>query len=162
MGFALAGGGVGPRPPLAVLFPAAFAPDLTRLMLRFGGVSPPMDDVIGGSVMTTLLLAGAASLAWTAWSRDPGGGAVVGGVVVSHAAGDFVQQSVPLWPGGPDAGLMLAGAPILDHGVQLVFIGAGWWLYRRGVRSSRSWEVWAVLALVLGAHGASLLYRTVF
>lgn len=64
-------------------------------------------------------------------------GKILGLVVASHLAGDYVTGVKPTWPNGPDIGLRLYSRPILDFLFEAAVITWGWWMYRSTFRPAR-------------------------
>jgi hypothetical protein len=154
-----------PRVPLGAAVAAAFGLDLLWPIFLLLGVETVRIHV-GDTAFTNLAfesypwshsllvvlgwsgLAGClARMAYGSW----GVGSLVGALVLSHWVLDFVthRPDLPLWPGGPVAGLGLwnsiAGAILVEGAL----LAGGLWLYARSSSARDRTGVWALVALVL-------------
>ncbi|GMV05569.1 MAG: hypothetical protein AMXMBFR53_18470 [Gemmatimonadota bacterium] len=160
---ALAAKRAAPSAPLALLVFAAFWIDLLWPVLLLLGVET-VRIVPGITLMTPLdfesypvshsLLAvvgwGAlvGGLAW--WRlRDARAAWVTGAVVVSHWVLDWLthRPDLPLWPGGPEAGLGLWNSMAGTLGVEGLLLAVGVWLYASVSRPTRPSGRWAFVGL---------------
>jgi len=101
-------------------------------------------------------LAGAA--AWSGLAAFAGRGATgswrvggaLGGLVSSHWVLDFVthRPDLPLWPGGPVAGLGLWNSIPGTIAVEGALLAAGLWVYARGSSARNRTGRWALSGLV--------------
>ena len=155
---------VEPRVPLGAAVAAAYALDLLWPILLVLGVESVRVNP-GDTAFTSLAFE---SYPWShslllaiAWSAVGAGiaralyrswraGAVVGGLVLSHWLLDFVvhRPDLPLWPGGPLAGLgvwfSVPGTILLEGSLLL----AGLWLYSRASTARDGTGRWALVGLV--------------
>ncbi len=153
-----------PRIPLAAAVAAAFGLDLLwPILLLLGAESVRVH--VGDTAFTNLAFdnypwshsllvvvgwSGLACLAGRGVSGSWRVGAVLGVLVSSHWVLDFIthRPDLPLWPGGPVAGLGLwnsvAGTIIVEGSL----LGAGLWLYVRGSAARDRIGRWALVGLV--------------
>ncbi len=162
---ALAAKRAAPRAPLAGLVAAAFALDLIWPVLLLAGlervrIAPgitaftPLDfehypwshslsmAVIWGVVLGRLSVVR---------SRKVGGALLIAFVVISHWVLDYVthRPDLPLWPGGPVAGLGLWNSIAGTLAVEGSLFAAAVALYVRGTRKIRiagAWSIWTLVA----------------
>lgn len=147
---ALASKRAAPRTSLGVLFAASQLPDLLwPILLLFGwervAIAPASNPFLhltfisypwSHSLVADLIWAVAAGVLYAAIARDRKGAVVVGLLVLSHWALDFVahRPDLPLYPGGPKLGLglwnSLVGTVVIEGGMFL----AGLWLYLSSTR----------------------------
>jgi LexA-binding, inner membrane-associated putative hydrolase len=88
-------------------------------------------------------------------------GIVLGAGVVSHWVLDWITHipDLPLWPGGPKAGLGLWGSVPGTVVVEVLMLAVGAWLYLGATRSKdRIGKVgpWAYLGLLIALYGISI------
>jgi membrane-bound metal-dependent hydrolase YbcI (DUF457 family) len=153
-----------PRVPLAVLVAAAFWLDLVWPVLLLAGVEHVTIDP-GNTAFTPLdfdhypwshsLLM---SVVWGAvvwliaapWLRGRAAGALVAATVVSHWVLDFVthRPDLPLWPGGPLAGLGLWNSLPGTYIVEGLLIAGAVELYRRSFPARDAVGRWSLAGLV--------------
>jgi len=153
-------------PELAdIIFPVAVLLGWERV--SFAGGSDPflsitLDNYPISHSLLALLVWGALLALLYRWRTGYGRGAVVvAALVVSHWVLDFVSHrpDMPLWPGGPKAGLELwASVPgtIVVEGLMFV---AGVAIYARATRAKDAigrYGLWALAALLALLYVASL------
>lgn len=160
---ALAAKRAAPRAPLALLVFAAFWIDLIWPVFLLAGLEEVRIDP-GNTLMTPLDFASypvshslLAVLGWgtlvgaLAWwrLRDKRAAWVTGAVVVSHWVLDWVthRPDLPLWPGGPMAGLGLWNSMAGTLVAEGALLGAALWLYLGTSRATRPSGRWAFVAL---------------
>jgi hypothetical protein len=152
-----------PRQSLATLFAAAQVADLLWPVLVFAGVEQVRIDP-GNTAMTPLDFVSypyshslATLLVWAVlfafvFTREPSRATpwVLMGLVVSHWLLDFVthRPDMPLYPGGPKAGLGLWHSVAATVAVETAMFAAGLWMYLRATRSRDAIGRWATAALV--------------
>jgi hypothetical protein len=175
-GLAMAAKKVAPRPSLGTLVLAAqlvdgvwpvfvllgwerveIAPGATAVTpLRF--VSYPYTHSLVAGAFWAALLAGG----YYALRRDRAGAAWIAALVVSHWMLDFASHrpDLPLWPGGPKAGLGLWHSLPATLVVEFALFGAGAWLYVRATRPRDRVGTFAFAAFV--AVLAAIYAATVF
>ncbi len=164
-GVAFAAKRLAPRRSLAVLLAAGGFLDLLWPVLILAGIETVRIDP-GNTAVTPLDFtsypwshSAAFSLGWAALfaavvfalTRDRRGALVAGALVLSHWVLDLVSHrpDLPLWPGGPKAGLGLwssVAATLLVEGA--IFLD-GVWIYVRATRPTGAPGRWALAALVL-------------
>jgi hypothetical protein len=150
---------------LGVLIAAAFALDLLWPIFLLIGLERVAVDP-GNTRVTNLAFVhypwthslaaagfwGAVSGAALAGRARPQAALLVAAVVVSHWILDFIthRPDLPLWPGGPLAGLGLwnsiPGTAIVEGGLSGAAIAA--YAGRARLRGLRAWAFWGVLALL--------------
>ncbi len=175
-GVALAAKRLAPRTSLATLFAASSFIDLLWPLLLLGGLEQVR--IVGGDapflrldfesypISHSALAVAGWSLAFGAvylWRTGYRAGALVtGALVASHWLLDLATHlpDLPLWPGGPKAGLGLwrsTGATLVVEGA---IFAAGLYLYL-GCTSARtragSWGLAGFVALLLVTYASSLL-----
>jgi hypothetical protein len=154
------------RAPLGALVAAAFGLDLIWPVLLLAGVESVRIDP-GNTAFTPLAFD---SYPWShslsmaiVWSIVVGrvaagalkharAGLIVGLTVLSHWVLDFVthRPDLPLWPGGPKAGLGLWNSIPLTLIVEGTLLAAGVALYLRATRprdAAGRWAFWALVVL---------------
>jgi membrane-bound metal-dependent hydrolase YbcI (DUF457 family) len=153
-----------PRVPLAALVAATYGLDLLWPMFLLAGLERVRIDA-GNTAFTplafdhypwthSLLMAAVwsslAGLAASSWLRSRCAGLIVGATVVSHWLLDFVthRPDLPLWPGGPKAGLSLWQSVAGTLVVEGVLLAAGVALYRRRFSARDATGRWAFWGLV--------------
>lgn len=89
------------------------------------------------SLVTGLLWGALAGVLYAVWSRDRRAGLVVGGLVVSHWIVDFITHvpDLPLYPGGPVAGLGLWRSVAGTMIVEAIMFAAGVAVYAGATRA---------------------------
>ena len=103
--------GIRPRIPLAVLVPAAFAPDWIEWVSDALG---HQNRNISHSLVSVALGATLVGLVYWAVRRTPADAFAVALTYVSHWPADFITGIKPTWPGGPQVGLLLYLHPVAD------------------------------------------------
>jgi membrane-bound metal-dependent hydrolase YbcI (DUF457 family) len=83
------------------------------------------------SLAAMVLLAALAFAVAAARTRDVASALLVGAVVITHVAGDYVTGLKPTWPGGPMIGLQLYDRPAFDFIFEVALLSGCWLLYRR-------------------------------
>lgn len=175
-GVALAAKRIAPRTSLATLIAASSFIDVVWPLLLLAGAervrilpaAPPFTRLDfesypwSHSALTVLgwAVAFGAVYAWRTGYRR--GAVVAGALVASHWALDLVTHlpDLPIWPGGPKAGLGLwrsTGATLV---VELAIFAAGIALYLAGSRATRragSWGLAGFVAMLLTFYVASLV-----
>lgn len=173
---ALAAKRAAPRTSLGVLFAACQLPDLVWPVLLLLGwervrIAPgataftPLDFThypITHSLAATLAWSALAGDLYALWRRDRAGGAVVGGLVLSHWVLDWVthRPDLPLYPGGAEVGLGLwssVAGTLLVEGAMFA-AGLGIYLATARPRGVAGWTalgtlVALLLAIYLGGAG---------
>ena len=163
-----------PRQSLATLFAAAQLADLLWPVLVFAGVESVRIDP-GNTAMTPLDFVSypyshslATLIVWAVlfafvFAREPSRATpwVLMGLVVSHWVLDFAthRPDMPLYPGGPKAGLGLWNSVAATVAVEGVMFAAGLWMYLRATRARDAIGRWATAALVvvlLGSYAANI------
>jgi hypothetical protein len=122
------------------------APGVTKLSpLDFYDypISHSLATVGGWALLTGLL--------YFAVRRYGRGAMVVGLCVLSHWVLDFVvhRPDLPLWPGGPLAGLGLWNSPAGAITAELVIFGLGLWFYLRNTSATDAVGTYAFWALMI-------------
>ncbi|HYD42534.1 MAG TPA: hypothetical protein VEB43_17030 [Anaeromyxobacter sp.] len=164
-GVAFAAKRVAPRASLPLLLAAGGFLDLLWPVLLLAGIErvridpgntafTPLDFLSypwSHSAATTLLWAALFGVAVLAVTRDRATALVTAALVASHWVLDVVSHrpDLPLWPGGPKAGLGLwssIAATLLVEGA--IFLG-GVWIYVRATRARGAAGRWGLAALVL-------------
>ncbi len=168
-GVAFAGKKIAPRAPLAALFMAALFADVLWPVLVAAGIEQ-VRIVPGATVYTPLefvsypwshsllmLIDWAGLFALLYRSRPEGAttGLVLGGLVVSHWVLDFITHApdMPLWPGGPTAGLSLWNSVGGTMAVEIAMFVTGVFLYAKATRARDrigTWGLWSLAILLLG------------
>jgi membrane-bound metal-dependent hydrolase YbcI (DUF457 family) len=159
-----AGKRVAPRAPLALLFVAAQLADLLWPLLLLAGVETvrvhpgdtavtPLEFVSYPISHSLLTLAGFAVLLGVivlVRLRDRRAALVVGALVVSHWVLDVLSHrpDVPLYPGGPKAGLSLWNSVAATMAVELALFAVGIVLYLRATRPRDRTGTFALAAFV--------------
>ncbi len=175
-GVAMAARRVAPRPSLGTLLLAAMLADgIWPVFVLLGWEK--VEIVPGITTVTPLLFTSypythsllfdalwAALLggSYYALRRDRGGALWLAALVLSHWVLDFVahRPDMPLWPGGPTAGLGLWYSLPATLAVEFAIFGGGVWLYATATRArdrigSTAW--WA-LVLTLAAIYLSAVF----
>jgi hypothetical protein len=149
LGLALAAKRVRPSLSLGLLAVMAVWPDwvdsaLGLLPAPWSGAAGVATHTLPAIFAWSLALGLAAALIL----RSPLDGLVLGGLVLSHVATDFLTSELDLWSGGPVFGLSLYRFRGIDFVLEAALIAAGFWLYRAtlGERGRRSWPAWLMLA----------------
>ena len=153
-----------PRQSLATLFAAAQLADLLWPVLVFAGVEHVRIDP-GNTAMTPLDFVSypwshslATLIVWAVlfafvFAREPSRATpwVLMGLVVSHWVLDFVthRPDMPLYPGGPRAGLGLWNSVAATVVVEIAMFAAGLWVYLGATRARDAIGRWATAALVV-------------
>ena len=151
LGVALAGKGLRPSVPLAVLATAALASDLLDAVAGLAGVGGPLAYAWTHSVPGGMGIALVAGLVYGALARDVVGAGLVGAAAVSHVLSDLLTSRLLAWPGGPEIGLHLYRYDAVDFVLETGIVVVGWGLYRTSLtlRQRSSWPVWAILVAVV-------------
>jgi hypothetical protein len=175
-GVALAAKRLAPQASLGTLVAASSFIDLLWPVLLIAGVERVRIDP-GGGPFTRLDFeaypvshSAVAVVAWSVafgalylWRTGYRAGALVtGALVASHWLVDLVSHlpDLPLWPGGPKAGLGLWRSVPATLVVELAIFGAGIALYVAGTRATRragSWGFAGWVVVLLASYAASLL-----
>jgi hypothetical protein len=167
-GVALAAKRAAPKTSLGMLILAAqFLDLLWPILLLVGiehvGIAPgvtklsPLDFYdypISHSLATVAGWALLTGLLYFAVRRYGRGAMVVALCVLSHWVLDFVvhRPDLPLWPGGPLAGLGLWNSPAGAITAELVIFGLGLWFYLRDTSATDAvgtYAFWALMILLL-------------
>jgi hypothetical protein len=154
-----------PRAPLGALVGAAFALDLIWPLFLLGGIemvridpgntafTPLAFDYYPWSHSLSMAVVWAVGIGRVAAAvlRHTRAGLAIGLTVLSHWLLDFVthRPDLPLWPGGPEVGLVLWNSIPLTLAVEGVLFAAGIALYLRGTRPRDALGRWAFWGLVL-------------
>jgi hypothetical protein len=162
---ALAAKRVEPRAPLGMLVGAAFGLDLVWPVLLLAGVETvriepgitaftPLAFVHypwSHSLSMAIIWGVAAGRIAAAVLKNARAGLVIGLTVISHWVLDFLthRPDLPLWPGGPVAGLGLWNSVPLTLLVEGTLFAAAVAVYRRATRARDAIGRWAWWALVL-------------
>ena len=165
-----AGKRLAPRASLAALFAAALFADILWPVLVAIGIER-VRIVPGSTVVTplefvsypwshSLLMLGiwGALIAIAYRSRPDGArtGLVLGGLVLSHWALDFIthRPDMPAWPGGPEMGLGLWNSVGGTMAVEIALFAAGLFIYVRATRARDHigrWSLWSMSILLFAA-----------
>ncbi len=164
LGVALAGKRVAPRTSLAILFLAAqFLDVLWPVFLLLGlehvrvvpGITrvQPFDFYdypYTHSLTMAVRWALAFGLIYYLIRRYVAGAWVVGGLVLSHWFLDWIvhRPDLPLWRGGPKAGLGLWNSWAASISVEAILFGVGIWMYLSSTRARDGMGVYGFWALV--------------
>lgn len=148
LGIALAAKRVRERVALALLVIAAILPDLVETAGCRAGLDVTTAAMWSHSIPAVSILALLVAGGYWLVAGDGAGGALLGGLVVSHMLADYLTGRKPTWPGGPTIGLGLYAHPTVDFVLESAVIIAGWILYRRTGRTPRERPRF-VLALLL-------------
>lgn len=146
LGVGLAAKRFAPKASLGALLVASEATDLLWGGLALAGIEGVRDGYWSHSLLTSAILSAAGALAGARAYRDACTGAVIGLVVLSHWALDYLvwKDSLPLlFEGSPKVGLGLYGAeagkvmprpslPVLAIEVGLPVLGLACWLTAKG------------------------------
>jgi hypothetical protein len=124
---AMAAKGLRPRIPIAVLVPAAFAPDWIQWVLHAAGNE---NRLLSHSIVSIGIVATVVALVYWAVTRQAGDAAVVWLTYVSHWPADFITGIKPTWPGGPELGLELYAHTRVDVVLECVVVALCWLVYR--------------------------------
>ena len=171
----LAGKRVAPRASLAVLLLAAILLDgLWPIFLLLGwervrvdpGNTPvtPLDFQHypwSHSLLMVAVWSALFAIVYLVLARDGRGATWLGAAVASHWVLDWVthRPDLPLWPGGPTAGLGLWYSPFGTVAVEVATFLVGLWLYLRTTRP-RGWtgrlSLWSLVAMLGGLYVANL------
>ena len=163
---ALAARRVEPRASLGSLVGAAFALDLIWPVLLLAGIEMVRIDP-GNTAFTPLAFDSypwshslSMSVVWAivvgrvsaAVLKHTRAGLVIGLTVMSHWVLDFVthRPDLPLWPGGPKAGLGLWNSIPLTIAVEGTLFAIAVLFYVRGTRArdgAGKWTFWALIAI---------------
>ena len=132
--------------------------------LLFASVEPDLHDVLGSLVPVLgigdathsfpgiLYAAIGVALLTALLFRRIGLALGAGLLVLSHVAVDYLTSWLPLWHGGPHAGLRLYSVPLADFALETATIGIGLALYARSLDPPRSIRVglMAMAAVMIG------------
>lgn len=155
LGVALAARSRWKYPSLAALVAASFTPDLWRLVLALTGMHWTRTNLYSHALPWSALLALFATVVARKRLGNARAALIVGGLIASHIALDFVSGSKPLWEGGPK-GLGLAAVQQLELVLEAALMWVGWRLFRatgeRHILRSRT-----VLSLAILLQLAALL-----
>lgn len=164
--FALALGAkrAAPRASLGVLMAACQLPDLlwpVFLLLGWERVAISPGDTaftrlafthypLSHSLAAVLAWAALAGAAYGVWTRDRAGAAAVSGLVLSHWVLDWVthRPDLPLFPGGPVAGLGLWNSVPATLLTESLLFAAGLAVYLRATRPRNGAGRWALASLI--------------
>jgi hypothetical protein len=171
---ALAGKRAAPRTSFGILLGAAIFLDLlwpAFLLLGWEHVRiapgntafTPLDFVsypISHSLLTSLGWSVLAGGLYYAATRYGYGAWTVGCLVFSHWVLDWVthRPDLPLWPGGPKAGVGMWHSVPLTVIVELLMFAAGVWIYLGTTRARDSvgrWAFWGLMAFYAAVYVAS-------
>ena len=124
--------------------------------LSLAFASYPISHSLATTIGWALLAAGAY---WIATRYRPGA-VWIGIGVVSHWVLDFVahRPDMPLWPGGPKAGLGLWRSVPATVAVETAMFAVALWIYVRATRPRDAvgrWSLVAFVALVLAIYAAN-------
>lgn len=128
---------------------ARIAPGITRVQpLDF------YDYPISHSLLMTVVWSSLAGAAYYAVRRDAGGAKIVGILVASHWVLDFVvhRPDLPLWPGGPLAGLGLWNSWVASLFIEFLIFAAGVWTYLKSGKARDGigrYAFWSLMAFLL-------------
>ena len=150
-GIALGAYAARPRVALAWYVGAALLCDLASAALGMAHVADAGAVYSHGLPQIALAAVLVGTAAWRV-SGNAGAGAAVGATVLSHLPADYVTSTrLAVWAHGPEIGLGVYRRPVLDFVVEGTVIVAGWWLYRRAVRTDtrRAWPQYVMLAALL-------------
>jgi hypothetical protein len=102
------------------------------------------------SLLAVLIWSALAALVYASVARDRRGAVLVGALVASHWVLDFFthRPDLPLWPGGPLAGLGLWNAPAATIALEGALFVGGVALYLGSTRPLDRVGRWALAALV--------------
>ena len=158
---------VEPRPPLAVYVAAAFGLDLLWPLFLLAGIETvriapgataftPLDFVSypwSHSLLMAVVWAGLAALVAANALRASGAAVAVGLVVLSHWILDWITHApdLPLWPGGPKAGVGLWNSIPATVTVEGLLFAVAIWFYARSAPArdrAGQWAFWLLIALV--------------
>ncbi|MEP6622471.1 MAG: hypothetical protein ABJE47_24685 [bacterium] len=155
VGVALAARWRWPAIPLPWLLAATMAPDIWRVLLALSGMNWRENNIYSHLLPWSGILAlGCAGAAYLVFRRAETA-LVVGGLVITHIALDWVSGWKVLWIGGP-AGLDLEHFEQLEFVVETIIVWWGWRLMRRS--SAPRWTVgWQVLLLLLVIQASYLI-----
>lgn len=164
-----------PAVSLGTLFLAAqFADLLWPLLLQLGveqvAIVPEHTDVtpldflsypISHSLLTLVGWGALLGLIYWVARRHVLGAVVIGLLVVSHWVLDFVVHvpDLPVYPGGPEAGLGLWQSKVATVLVEVPLFAAGVWLYLRSTTARDRigrYALWALVALLGVIYFANL------
>lgn len=131
---------------------AALMPDL----IDFGAQAVKVDTSLWTHTLPGMLGFGAAffGLGWLV-ARNVAAALLTGITAGSHVLADLLTSRLPLWAGGPVAGLHLYQHPALDFLLEAAVVLGGWWLYGRTLAPSRRFSLgsFAMLGLLLALQG---------
>lgn len=150
LGIALGVKGLRQDVPLPALVLAALSSDLANVGLNLAGLGDPggmRSHSLPAAALISALSAGLAVAAGQGWARS----GVVGAVALSHVVVDYLTSRLPLWPGGPVAGLHMYRVPAADFVLEALAAVVGWLVYRRslGRRAKESWAAWAIVGVLM-------------
>jgi hypothetical protein len=130
-GLALYAKSRGPRVPIALLVPVAFAPDWIQWTMAALGVT--RNPSISHSLAS--IVAGATIVGVGYWlaTRSRTDALIVGLIYLSHWPADFVTAAKAIWPNSREFGLNLYREPALDVVVESLVIVLCWMAYRRSL-----------------------------
>ena len=128
-------------------------------------VVTPFDFVsfpISHSLLSATGWAALAALAYWTVSRYWTGAVAIGGCVLSHWVLDWIvhQPDLPLYPGGPKAGLALWNSVPATLAAEAFFFGAGIWLYQRSTQAtSKGGRIgwWTFVGFLMLVYAMNLL-----
>lgn len=121
----------GPRVPIAVLVPVAFAPDwIEWTVVALGG---PFNPSLSHSLVSVLVGATVVAAVYWAIARSRWDAVVIWLTYVSHWPADFVTATKALWPNGPAFGFDLYRYPAADVVVESIVVLLCWIVYRRSL-----------------------------
>ncbi len=157
IGVAIAARGARTTAPLWLLILASQLPDWADALVCSTGVQTTVPGMLTHSLPAVGTLAVMATITAFALTRDFAGSALVGAVVLSHVAGDYVTGVKPTWTRGPTIGLGLYARPLVDFVFEAAIIIAGWLFYRLSfpVQRRTSREVFLVVVVLLAAQAAA-------
>jgi hypothetical protein len=158
-----------PRVSLAALVAAAFGLDLLWPLFLLAGLEAvridpgntqftPLDFTSypwSHSLVTSAGWALLAGLATRAITRSGRAGLVIGALVISHWVLDWIthRPDLPIWPGGPVAGLGLWNSIGATIAIEGLLLAAGVVLYTRAAPARDTVGRWAFVALIVVLAG---------
>ena len=121
-----------------------------------------MSYPISHSLLSATGWAALAALAYWKVSRYWTGAVAIGGCVLSHWVLDWIvhRPDLPLYPGGPKAGLALWNSVPATLAAEAFFFGAGIWLYQRSTQAtSKGGQIgwWTFVGFLVLVYAMNLL-----
>ncbi len=151
---------------LAALFLDALWPIFLLLGIERAAITPSTNSFLlldftyypfSHSLLMALVWAALFSIVYFARTKYRAGALVCGALVVSHWILDFIvhRPDLPLWPGGPKAGLGLWNHPVGAMALETFLFIAGIWIYERTTRPKNMVgraSVWAYAIVLMGLY----------